>query len=70
MHGALRLSRGKLEMNIHSVVADASRTILCFCNANHRGSLSAATLKDMGYDARVVIGGLSAWKARHAEAWR
>jgi hypothetical protein len=29
------------------------------------GSLSAATLRDLGYDnARVVVGGLNAWKAR------
>jgi phage shock protein E len=64
MPGALHLSRGTLEMNIESVVPDATKTILCFCNANHRGSLSAAALKDMGYDARVIVGGLNAWKAR------
>jgi len=64
MPGAVHLSRGKLEMNIETVVPDATKTILCFCNANHRGSLSAAALKDMGYDARVIVGGLNAWKAR------
>ena len=65
MPGALHLSRGKLEMNIESLVPDLTATILCFCNANHRGSLSAATLRDLGYDnARVIVGGLNAWKAR------
>ena len=66
MPGAVHLSRGTLEMHIESVVADATKPILCFCNANHRGSLSAASLKDMGYDARVIVGGLNAWKARAA----
>lgn len=65
MPGARHLSRGKLEMNIEELVPDVSQTVLCFCNANHRGSLSAATLRAMGYDnARVIIGGLNAWKAR------
>ena len=64
MPGAVNLSRGKLEMNIEGLVPDLQATILCFCNANHRGSLSASTLKDLGYNnAKVVVGGLNAWKA-------
>lgn len=38
--------------------------ILCYCNANHRGSLSADALVQMGYTkARVIVGGFNAWKA-------
>ena len=65
MAGALHLSRGKLEMNIEGLVPDLDATILCYCNANHRGSLSADALRSMGYrNARVIVGGLNAWKAR------
>jgi rhodanese-related sulfurtransferase len=67
MPGALHLSRGKLEMNVEAMLPDLSTTILCFCNANHRGALSADALRAMGYDnARVITGGLNAWRA-HTE---
>ncbi len=62
--GAVHLSRGKLEMNIEGVVKDLDALILCYCNANHRGSLSADALVQMGYTkARVIVGGFNAWKA-------
>ena len=61
--GALHLSRGKLEMNVESVLPDLDQTILCFCNAQNRGALSAAALRDMGYvNATWIDGGLNAWR--------
>lgn len=36
-------------MNIEGQVKDLDRVILCYCNANNRGALSAAALKAMGY---------------------
>lgn len=61
--GAVHLSRGKLEMNIEGVVPDLDAVILCYCNVNHRGSLSADALVQMGYtNARVIAGGFNAWK--------
>jgi len=62
--GSLNISRGKLEMNVEGKIADLDTVILCYCNANNRGALSAASLRDMGYkNARFIAGGLNAWKA-------
>ena len=61
--GSLHLSRGKLEMNIEGVVPDFNTMVLCYCNANNRGALSANTLRQMGYsNARYIAGGLKAYK--------
>ena len=61
--GSVNLSRGKLEMNVEGMVPDMDTTILCYCNANNRGALSAASLRDMGYrNARFIAGGLNAWR--------
>ena len=60
---AVHLSRGKLEMHIETLVPNLETEILCYCNANNRGALSAATLRAMGYaNAKLVIGGLSAYR--------
>ena len=60
---SINLSRGKLEMNVESVLPDLDTVILCYCNANNRGALSAASLVDMGYtNAKFIAGGLNAWK--------
>lgn len=62
--GALNISRGTLEMRIESAVPDLNATVLCYCNANHRGALSTDTLRAMGYtNARLIAGGLRAYRA-------
>ena len=62
--GSLHVSRGKLEMNIEGVIPDLNTTLLCYCNANNRGALSANTLRQMGYvNARYIAGGLKAYRA-------
>jgi len=62
--GSINISRGKLEMNIEGQITDMDATILCYCNANNRGALSAASLRDMGYqNAKFIAGGLKAYKA-------
>lgn len=61
--GSLHVSRGKLEMNVEGALPDLDQTILCYCNANNRGALSADTLQDMGYkNARYIAGGLNAYR--------
>ncbi len=61
---SLHVSRGKLEMNIEGVIPDLNTMVLCYCNANNRGALSANTLRQMGYaNARYIAGGLKAYKA-------
>lgn len=65
--GSVHLSRGKLEMNVEAVLPDPKTPILCFCNAQNRGALSAAALRDMGYvNATWVDGGLNAWRKLQA----
>ena len=62
--GSLHVSRGKLEMNIEGVLPDLSTMVLCYCNANNRGALSANTLRQMGYvNAHYIAGGLKACRA-------
>ena len=62
--GSVHLSRGKLEMNVEGLLPDLTTPILTYCNANNRGALSAAALRDMGYvNARYIAGGLKAWRA-------
>ena len=61
--GSLHLSRGKLEMNVEGLIPDLSTMVLCYCNANNRGALSANTLRAMGYsNARYIAGGLKAYQ--------
>jgi len=62
--GSLHISRGKLEMNIEGVVPDFNTIVLCYCNANNRGALSANTLRQMGYThAKYIAGGFKACEA-------
>jgi rhodanese-related sulfurtransferase len=62
--GSLHVSRGKLEMNIESVIPDLNATVLCYCNAFNRGALSADTLRTMDYrNAWFIAGGLKAYRA-------
>jgi len=64
IEGSLNVSRGKLEMNIESIIPDLDTTILCYCNAFNRGALSADTLRNMGYKNAVFIaGGLKGYRA-------
>lgn len=61
--GSLHVSRGKLEMNIEGLIPDLTTPIMCYCNANNRGALSAATLRSMGYEnAKFIAGGLIAFR--------
>jgi rhodanese-related sulfurtransferase len=62
--GSINVSRGKLEMNIEGVLPDLHTVILCYCNANNRGALSAESLLDMGYvNASYIAGGRLGYRA-------
>jgi len=68
IQGSINLSRGKLEMNIEGIIPDLNSNIICYCNANNRGALSAATLQDMGYkNATFISGGRLAYLALTAK---
>ena len=54
---ARHVSRGTLEMKIESVVPNLETVIVCYCNANNRGALSADALRAMGYqNVRYLAG--------------
>ena len=62
---ARNVSRGTLEMSIESIVPDLEAVLVCYCNANNRGALSADTLRAMGYrNVRYIAGGLKAYRSR------
>ena len=64
---ARNVSRGTLEMNVESIVPDLEAVIVCYCNANNRGALSADTLRAMGYrNVRYIAGGRKAYRASSA----
>ncbi|MFY0665056.1 MAG: rhodanese-like domain-containing protein [Natronospirillum sp.] len=65
IEGSMHISRGKLEMNVEGEIPDLEATVICYCNANNRGALSAAALKNMGYkNAKFIGGGLRAYRAQ------
>lgn len=64
IEGSTNLSRGKLEMLVEDMIPDLDTTVVCYCNAVNRGALSAAALKEMGYENAVYIdGGLNAYRS-------
>ena len=64
IQGSLHVSRGKLEMNVEEVIPNLDTFIMCYCNANNRGALSADTLQKMGYkNAQYIAGRLKAYRA-------
>ena len=62
--GALSLPRAAIELDIDEVVPDQDARIVTYCGGNTRGSLSADTLKIMGYEnVSMLDGGFRGWKA-------
>jgi rhodanese-related sulfurtransferase len=63
IEGSMNISRGKLEMVVEGKIPDLNTEVICYCNANNRGALSAASLKQMGYvNAKYIANGLNAYK--------
>jgi rhodanese-related sulfurtransferase len=62
--GAGWIGRGRLELRIGRAAADKSRSLLVTCADGVQSTLAAATLRRIGYAAaRVLEGGLAAWRA-------
>ena len=60
--GAVSLPRAAIE--IDEIVPDQDTRIVTYCGGNTRGSLSAHTLKIMGYEnVSMLDGGFRGWKA-------
>lgn len=60
--GALNLPRARLESRIEEVVAPDQLVILA-CGSRGRSTIAAAVLRDVGWNAWVLQGGLQAWRA-------
>lgn len=61
---AVSLPRGYLELDIDEIVPDADTHIVTYCGGGTRATLSAHTLKNMGYEnVSVLTGGFRGWKA-------
>ena len=53
----------KAEANPTLAAAKGAKPILVLCAAGGRAALAGATLMDLGHDAKVIEGGISAWSA-------
>ncbi|MFB3887200.1 MAG: rhodanese-like domain-containing protein [Thermodesulfobacteriota bacterium] len=53
--GAINISRGTLEFNIFSKVADQSSKIYVYCKTAGRSTLATKTLNDLGYKNAVLM---------------
>ena len=54
---------GYLELDIDEVAPDADTHIVTYCGGGTRATLSAHTLKNMGYEnVSVLTGGFRGWK--------
>lgn len=61
---AVSLPRGYLELDIDEIAPDADTHIVTYCGGGTRATLSAQTLKNMGYEnVSVLTGGFRGWKA-------
>ena len=66
--GARWLGRSRLELHIDRAAPDRSQHVLLTCADGVQSTLAAATLRRLGYAAaRVLDGGLVAWKAAGLE---
>ncbi len=62
--GAISLPRAAIELEIDELVPNQDAKVVTYCGGATRGSLSAHTLRVMGYeDASVLTGGFRGWKA-------
>lgn len=69
--GATHVPRGSLELRADAQASPDERLtgakrdgrrVLTLCGGGTRALLAAATLRQMGYDAAVIEGGMKAWK--------
>lgn len=60
---AIHISRGMLEYKIDSVTTDKNRKIVLYCGGGSRSALAAVSLKEMGFENVISLGGgYRGWK--------
>jgi len=63
--GAHHIARGILERDIEQAIPERDAPILLYCGGDHRGTLAADGLQQLGYTAVVSLeGGWRAWTER------
>ena len=61
--GAIKIPRGKIELEIAKAVADEKSAIVCYCGGGTRSLLAGMQLKAMGYhNVQSMAGGMRSWK--------
>ena len=61
--GAIRVSKGLLEMQIENFIDEPEKDIYLICASGNRSVLAAKSLLDLGYkNVYSVQGGFKAWK--------
>lgn len=61
--GAVTLSRGILERDIHKVTTDKERKLVLYCGGGYRSALAAVNLQKMGYKNVISLdGGWRGWQ--------
>ena len=53
--GAMNISRGTLEFNVFSKIADQNAKIYVYCKTKARSTLATKTLNDLGYKNAVLV---------------
>lgn len=67
VRGAVHAQRGLIEfkadpdMPSHDKAFDRSKTVITYCASGGRSALAGKTLKDMGYDTVLNLGGFAGW---------
>jgi len=67
VQGAVHAQRGLIEfkadpdMPSHDKAFDRSKTIITYCASGGRSALAGKTLKDMGYEKVMNLGGFAGW---------
>ena len=65
--GALAIPRGLVEFRadpasaLHDKAFDRTKTVVAYCASGGRSALVGKTLKDMGYDNVLNLGGFKGW---------
>jgi len=53
--GAMNISRGTLEFNVFSKIADQNAKIYVYCKTKARSTLATKTLNDLGYKNAMLV---------------
>lgn len=62
--GSVFLPSGRLELDVETEIPERTRALVVVCASGTRSLLAAARLRELGYEATSMRGGLTAWRAQ------